>query len=542
MKITIQNSLNELSKAIDAISLELDFRKVKKTYKIKTLLFCEELLVELSKNEKIKEIDIEFKKVLGQHRIVFSYSGDKKAFNLEELFESRVDLSGLSNDDDAEMNIRRKIIKSYSNSIKTSYSKNRNIISLLIGNPALPSLIVTLSSIFLGLLLGVLGKFLLPENFINGATEYVLSPLRTGMLKLLSFIIGPLVFFSLVDCIGSFSDMKTIGKLGTSTLIVYISTGIVAVCLGFLTFFGFNALGCFDLLPDVSSFSGSTASIQLNFIDTLLSFIPDSFLGSFISNNIIQIIICALIFGTAIIMLGKRGTKIKNFFSEANELMTKIMTLLSKLVPLFIFVSVILIFFQSEVSTLSSMLNLTIAGAFSMIFVLMMYLILVAIFARSNPFVFFKNAFSGWINAFTLCSSTVAIPKSREVCEKNLKIDPRISSFTIPLGATINMDGVSAMFVVLSLFLAKAFGIEMTAGSLILLGITIVLVSMSAPGVSGGGVVCAITVITSIGIPAEAIALVIGIISFLEPLATASNVFGDITASYVISKNIKLGR
>ena len=258
--------------------------------------------------------------------------------------------------------------------------------------------------------------------------------------------------------------------------------------------------------------------------------------------NTLQIIVIAVLIGLGAGKLGEKTDRVSNFLNNANELFLKVTGLITKFIPIMIFASITSLTISIDLEGLTTIIGFLIVVILAMMAMFVVYNIIVMISAKTSPIKYTKAAFSAWLNAFALVSSNGAISHTMDVCHKKLKISPKIYSFSIPLGATLNMDGSSIGFILYVLFFAKVFGITLGPGQLAMLVFMVIILSMGTPGVPGAAVISMSTLFAQFGIPIEALAIYIGLNAIIEPIATANNVFGDITGTYVVAKRYNLVR
>ena len=219
-----------------------------------------------------------------------------------------------------------------------------------------------------------------------------------------------------------------------------------------------------------------------------------------------------------------------------NELFLTVATTITKCLPIAVFAFIGSMVLTLDVQVLKTLVSLFVCILLGMIFMLIFYLLAVLIVTRSNPIDFFQKAIPAWLNAFALSSSNASMAFTMNTCDKKLRISPKLYSFSIPLGATINMDGFVIILTIAFLFLSKVFGITLSTGEIVALIVTIILLSFGAPGMPGVSTICMSVLLLQFNVPMEALALFIGIDAITDPLGTANNVFGDIVGSYCVAK------
>lgn len=388
-----------------------------------------------------------------------------------------------------------------------------------------------------GAVAGVLIHYFMPDSsfkndiLMNG----ILYVLGNGFIRLMQMLVVPLVFCSLVCGSMAIGDTKTLGKVGIKTIIFYILTTALAISL---------ALGVASLINpgvgmDITVTEGTTtqATASINFAETLLNIIPKNIFESLATGDMLPVIVFALFVGIMLAKLGNKASTVANFFSQFNDVMMEMTMAIMKVAPIGVFCLIAKTFagigFDAFVPMLKYMISVILALALQCFGV---YQILLFIFTRLNPFKFIKKFFPVMAFAFSTSTSNATIPMSVDTLSKKIGVSKRISSFTIPLGATINMDGTSIMQGVAVIFIAQAYGMTLTPSAILTVIATATIASIGTAGVPSVGLVTLSMVLSSVGLPTEGIALIMGIDRILDMLRTAVNITGDAVCTTIIAK------
>ena len=388
-----------------------------------------------------------------------------------------------------------------------------------------------------GAVAGVLIHYFMPDSsfkndiLMNG----ILYVLGNGFIRLMQMLVVPLVFCSLVCGSMAIGDTKTLGKVGIKTIIFYILTTALAISL---------ALGVASLINpgvgmDITVTEGTTtsATASINFAETLLNIIPKNIFESLATGDMLPVIVFALFVGIMLAKLGNKASTVANFFSQFNDVMMEMTMAIMKVAPIGVFCLIAKTFagigFDAFVPMLKYMISVILALALQCFGV---YLILLFIFTRLNPCKFIKKFFPVMAFAFSTSTSNATIPMSVDTLSKKIGVSKRISSFTIPLGATINMDGTSIMQGVAVIFIAQAYGMTLTPSAILTVIATATIASIGTAGVPSVGLVTLSMVLSSVGLPTEGIALIMGIDRILDMLRTAVNITGDAVCTTIIAK------
>ncbi|MBQ8733600.1 MAG: dicarboxylate/amino acid:cation symporter, partial [Anaerotignum sp.] len=331
-------------------------------------------------------------------------------------------------------------------------------------------------------------------------------------------------------------DTKKLGTVGVRTLAFYLATTALAICV---------ALAMGNLLDpgvglDMSAISANAAEVQTmestSMAQTILNIIPDNPIGALANGNMLQIIVFALIVGVILAKLGEKTETVGNFFSQFNDVMMEMTMMVMRLAPIGVFCLISRTFagigFSAFLPLAKYMIGVLLALAVQCFIV---YLGLLKIFSGLNPIKFIKNFFPVMAFAFSTATSNATIPMSIDTLAKKMGVSKRISSFTIPLGATINMDGTAIMQGVAVVFAAQAFGIVLTPVDYVTVIGTATLASIGTAGVPSVGLVTLTMVFNSVGLPVEAIGLIMGIDRILDMARTAVNITGDAVCTTIVA-------
>ena len=372
-----------------------------------------------------------------------------------------------------------------------------------------------------GAITGMVLHYLVPDSSVKNdvIVEGVLYVLGQGFIRLMKMLVVPLVFCSLVCGSMAIGDTKKLGNVGGKTLAFYLVTTAVAVAV---------ALGIGTLLRpgiglDMSKIQVNASDIETmestSLVQTILNIIPDNPIKSLASGEMLQIIVFALIIGVILAKLGERAETVSNFISQFNDIMMEMTMMVMSLAPIGVF----------------SLIARTFATIALAIQCFGVYQILLKLFTGLNPVKFIRKFFPVMAFAFSTATSNATIPLSIDTLYKKMGVSKKISSFTIPLGATINMDGTSIMQGVAVMFAAQAFGIQLTPMDYITVIGTATLASIGTAGIPSVGLVTLTMVFNSVGLPVEAIGIIMGIDRILDMARTAVNITGDAVCTTIVA-------
>lgn len=391
-------------------------------------------------------------------------------------------------------------------------------------------------ALLIGALFGVVIHYWIPSSYIKDTVivEGVLYVVGQGFIRLMQMLVVPLVFCSLICGSMAIGDTKTLGKVGVKTIGFYLVTTALAVCVALGNALLINPGRGLDM-DAVQKGTVSSTTEATSLVDTLLNIIPKNPVQSMANGDMLPIIVFALFVGIMLAKLGTRGSVVANFFSQFNDVMMEMTMAIMKVAPIGVFCLIARTFATVGFSAFAPMLkymgNVTLALAIQC---LVVYQILLFVFTRLNPFKFIKKFLPVMGFAFSTATSNATIPMSIDTLSKKMGVSKQISSFTIPLGATINMDGTSIMQGVAVVFIAQAYGIPLTMGNLATVVVTATLASIGTAGVPSVGLVTLAMVLNSVGLPTEGIALIMGIDRILDMIRTAVNITGDAVCTTIV--------
>ena len=393
-----------------------------------------------------------------------------------------------------------------------------------------------------GVILGVALCYLVPDgSFKNDIlVEGVLYVVGQGFIRLMKMLVVPLVFCSIVCGSMSIGDTKKLGTVGVRSLIFYLCTTACAVTVALLVGNLLNPGVGLDLSVLQSTNTQVESMQATSLTETLLNIIPDNPIGALAKGEMLQIILFALIVGVILAKLGERAETVGSFFSQFNDVMMEMTMMVMSLAPVGVFCLISRTFATIGFSAFLPLAKYMVAVFLALgIQCFVVYLSMLKLFTGLNPIKFIKNFFPVMAFAFSTATSNATIPLSIDTLAKKMGVSKRISSFTIPLGATINMDGTSIMQGVAVVFAAQAFGIHLDMMDYITVIGTATLASVGTAGVPSVGLVTLTMVFNSVGLPVEAIGLIMGIDRILDMTRTAVNITGDAVCTTIVAHQNK---
>lgn len=394
-----------------------------------------------------------------------------------------------------------------------------------------------LLSLILGALFGVLlstleSEFIKQTLMLDG----ILKLLGTGFLNAIKLLVVPLIFVSIVYATASLDDIKKIGRIGSKTLLYYVSTTAVAIIVA-LTVANVIKPGIGIDLSAITTGQAVTEVASVSFIDTLLEIIPTNIFAAFSENNVLGVLFFAVLIGLSITLVGEKAKPVLVLFDGLNEVFLKLVTLIMHFAPFGVFALVANTFatfgFSAMLPLFKYALSIIVALAIQFFIV---YLGMLLFIGKLDPKMFVKKFIPIFNFCFSTASSSAALPLCLESSDKQFGVSKKVSSFTLPLGATINMDGTAIMQGVAVVFIAQIYGIQLGLSEYIMVILTAVLASIGTAGVPGVGLVMLTMVLSAVNLPIEGIALIMGIDRILDMIRTGINVAGDNICTLLIAK------
>ena len=388
--------------------------------------------------------------------------------------------------------------------------------------------------ILIALLLGIAVGLIC--YFTNNAafTENYLKPIGTIFVNLLKFIVVPVVLFSMIDGILSMDDMKKVGAVGWKTVAFFTATTAIACVIGLLCGNIFDSMGLFPTLTLQEGASWDKATTA-NFMDTLVGMFPSNMWESFRTANMLQVIVIALLFGGSIMAAGEKGKLCRDIVTSFNEVINKMMAFIISLSPIGVFTMMAWVI-ATQGADIIGHLAIVIACAYVgyAAHAVLIYSLSAKFFVGMSPLAFFKGAAAAMMFAFTSASSAATLPVSKE-CVDKMGADHDISSFVLPLGATVNMDGTAIYQCVATIFLASCAGVELGLAQMVTIVVTATLASIGTAGVTGAGTIMLAMVLTAMGLDVNLIMIIYGVDRLFDMGRTTLNITGDMACALCVS-------
>lgn len=384
--------------------------------------------------------------------------------------------------------------------------------------------------IFIALILAIVAGLLM-QKYADFAQSYI-KPFGTIFLNLVKFIVVPIVLFSIMCGIISMRDIKKVGSIGLKTVVYYLCTTAFAITIGLI---GGNLFK--GLFPKVATTDLTyEAAEATSFMDTIVNIFPSNFVSPMVEANMLQIIVMALLLGFAIIMIGEeKNARVVNACNDLNDVFMKCMEMILKLSPIGVFCLLCPVIASNGPAIIGSLAMVLLAAYICyIVHAVVVYSIAVKAMGGLSPLEFFKGMLPAIMFAFSSASSVGTLPINMECVEK-MGASKEVTSFVLPLGATINMDGTAIYQGVCAIFIAACYGIHLTLPQMLTIILTATLASIGTAGVPGAGMVMLAMVLTSVGLPVDGIALVAGVDRIFDMGRTTVNITGDASCCMIVS-------
>jgi len=350
----------------------------------------------------------------------------------------------------------------------------------------------------------------------------------------LKLLVVPLVFFSLACGASNLSDGSSIGRIGIKTIGLYLITTAVAITLALTVANIVNPGVGMSLAADSAFVAKESPPLK----EVIISLVPTNPVKAMAEGNMLQVIVFAVLLGIAISRCGPSGERVRESLNDWNEVIMRLIMMLMLIAPAGVFCLMLSLFTNMGFSAIADLITyfLTVAGVLVLHF-LLTYSLMVRFIANLNPIAFYRDFSPVMAYAFSTSSSNATLPITLETVEHRLGVKNEVASFTVPLGATINMDGTAIMQGVATVFIAQAYNIDISMTGYLMVVLTATLASIGTAGVPGVGLITLALVLQQVGLPVEGIALIIGVDRLLDMMRTAVNVSGDAAVATIVAKS-----
>jgi len=371
------------------------------------------------------------------------------------------------------------------------------------------------------------------QEYVVGGIFYIIGKMFITALKML---VVPLVFFSLISGVLGIGDVRKLGSVGVKSFVLYMLTTAIAIA---------TAIGLAIIVAPVLGANGTDTTTFIAkeappLSEVLISIIPDNVIHAFASGNMLQIIFFSILFGISLLMVGKKAQNIAEGVEVLNEAMMHMVNIIMSAAPIAVFALL-----AKAISELGLDLLISLAGyVVVLVAALLLHLfgtlmIILKLFSGLSPKMFLQKIRDAQVFAFSTASSNATIPVTLRSVTKRMGVDNSVASFTVPFGATINMDGTAIMQGVATVFIANVYGVELGLSGYLTVILMSVLASIGTAGVPGVGLIMLSMVFVQVGLPVEGIGLILGVDRLLDMIRTSVNVTGDAVVTCIVAKSEK---
>lgn len=478
------------------------------------------------------------------NQVVVRIVSDGEAYNpLDDLdIRSLIDTDPPVPDQDFDApQTGEQLLKALRNNLSYYHRGTHNEVEF-VAHKSRPQTLKVISIAFVAaIVVGLLLRFYGGAGLNDAVSTYVLTPLRTMFLNALKMLVVPVVFFAISSSVAGVSDIREYGRIGMKVFSFYTFTSFVAILVGYIVYQILQPGANVQL--DMSTYTYSAdSSTEISLLDSIVNIVPTSFVGAFTGTEMLQIIFLAILAGAAATMLdnGDDRQKVTEFLGLCNRFFLKVASIVMKTIPLATFCAMTLLVLTIDTSMVVALLKLVLGMFLGGVGMFLVYALLFVVFVRKNPLNFFKKCLPNFLLFITFCSTSAVMPQTLDTCTKRLGISPKISSFSMPLGSTINMDGACVYLTLSTLFLAAVYHVPVSVDMLLKLAVTIVILSMGAPPIAGAGFICLSILVLQIGVPIEGLGVLMGIDQIMSMLRTLINGTGDFVGTASVASTEKL--
>ena len=396
-------------------------------------------------------------------------------------------------------------------------------------------------ALFAGIAFGYVLNFMggVENEIINGYVLPFFQFIGDLFIKLIKMIVVPLVFFCIIDAALSLGDIKKLRSIGVKTIIWFLATGGISATIGLILANIMKRIKEYYTLlrTDCSGKTAMEVKELPGIYQTLLDLIPSNPFQALTSGEMMQIIVFSLFLGFAIISIGKEAQPLCDIISLCSRTMFKVIDMILGIIPYGVFSLMTVALAKYGVAIFGPVLKFILTDYLACITMSIVgYSIFLSVIGKVNPMKFWRKAFEPWMIAFSTCTSSAALPVSMEVAPKKMGVPRDIASFVLPLGCTAQMNGTCAYFGIVVLFAAQLYGVELSIQQQIMLVVQATFLSVGCAATPQIGLVISLTLMTQMGLPLDAYALVAGIYRIIDQIHTSTNSVGDLVASVCISE------
>ena len=455
-------------------------------------------------------------------------------------FDYREELKDLFSgalDEETETLVREKLLKHYEQDVLVSHRGKLNIVTITAARRKKNQMLTAAATVLLGIAAGLAVKMLCPGDTALYVAEHVFGTGTKLFLNAVKMVVPFLVFFSIASGISGFGNLRDLGRIFFRINIMFTATSFITLLMTY---------GIYRLIPlgqpalkamaDPSMQVGAMDPASGSLSEMLLCIVPANFLQAFWEMNMMQLLFLAMLFGIAVSGMKEKGRRINEVLTGIDELFEQVTRIIVRFMPVCVFCSMASMVIRLNLSSIVSVTGWLGLIYLCDIMVLVMLMVLLLFIGRTSPIWFLRQFGQVMMTAFAVASSSAVMPLTMQTCRDKLEISPKIYSFSIPLGIVINMDGGCVTLLITALFLSRVYGITLSWEVLLSLFVSVYMLSVAAPAVPGGILLCLPALLPQIGVPVSGITIIIGFYFLVSLVQTMTNVTSTAVCTYIVDR------
>lgn len=535
-KFTVNSDSNQeaISEALSFIRERVNEYHISSKEETRANLMTEEALTYLIEHGSIKDggdFYAGIHKFLGRVTITLKVPGEKVDFLEVVNPEVAPDDEYISSE--AYDTIQTILLHSFEDRLRYSHRRGFNTITVIASRFSMPAFWWTLSALVSAFIIGALLKGFASESFYSAVNSIVLVRVKSIYMNVVKAIVTPLIFFAILNCFTQFKSFSEIGRVGSKIVTAFLIKMFISACIGTGIFFLIQPCDGLHL-----SASNPSVSVIAHNNDLIVGMFPSNFVSPFLEMNMFQILFLSFLCGAGMMSMGESGKILREFFDSCCQLFMAVTKIVMRFLPLAGFCSILSAILETDSKILLSFTGFIFTIALGMLCILSVSCIQLFVLGRLNPFKALRKFVPAALIAMA-SSTTASIPSNMQACGE-MGVPKKIHSFSIPLGATISLDAAAMYTALSSLMLAKIYGVHVPSESILPLIISVTILTVSAPGVTGASLVCISIAIAQLGVPAEALGIIMGIDAIQNFMHPPVNSFSAIASTLTVSSREKI--
>lgn len=514
-----------LSDAQSKIEQQLSQLKIERKDILRTQLLVEEIFLRMVNNADVEQATIRVvKNFFGNVQVKMSATGTP--------YDPLVEVFDIDEDDDEYY--RTLILKANRQKMSWLYEKNQNVVTINVQSETNLQMKLTLGGMFGGLLCGVFMKEIFSPETIKLFNDGLITPINTMFLNALGLVIAPVIFFSVICGVTGMGAGTGVGRVGSKLIGLYTSTSVIASIVGLFIAKSFFSSG----VPQVGTIAAAqnTEAYEFSMTKFIVDIIPSNMVSPIADRNLLQVIFIAVFFGLALNALGNKTKLLQDLANVGNEFFTKLVGMIVLFVPLIAFFAMMELASDTDFAMILTMGKLVVGLLICSAAMLIVYAILIRFVGKISPLPFLKKIPSLWPIPFATSSSAVTMPFTMNFCTKKLGVAEKISSFSIPIGTTVNMNGGCFYLPIVVIMFLKMYDVEVDLNAIIIILTMTLSLSVAGPAVPNASVIGILTITSTFGVPNDIAGLLFCIATVCERVVTCFNVTGDVASAVVLSR------